>query len=115
MDQRAQLKFLLVMAASDGGLAQEELHMLSDRAKQFGLGLDEFEQIVNEVTGGSVELTFPESKEDRMTLLTDVIRMMGADGELHEKEKNLFALMAAQMEITQDDVNLIVDRALGDS
>ena len=101
MDKVAQLKFLLVMAASDGGLAREELLMLTDRARQFGMELDEFEQVVNEVTGGEVELTFPESKEDRMTLLTDVIRMMGADGELHDLAQELNAPQMSAWQFAQ--------------
>ncbi len=111
MERLTQLKFLLVMAASDGGLAPEELRMLSDRAKDWGVDLDEFEQIVTEATGDEIELDIPTSREDRILLLTDVIRMMGADGVLHEKEKELFALMATKLEFTNEEVNQLIDEA----
>jgi len=103
---------MLVMAASDGGLSEEELRLLMDRAKGWGFDHEEFTSIVDEVTGENVDLKIPDTKEDRMALLTDVVRMMGADGTLHDQEKQLFAMMADQMEINDDDVNKIIDAAV---
>ena len=51
---------------------------------------------------------------DRMEMLTSVVRMMGADGELHETEKELFALIAAKMELSNNEVNEVIDRAMAD-
>ncbi len=111
MDVQGRLKFLIVMAASDGGLSEEELAMLSQRARAWGISLDEFEQIVNDATGDDIELAIPNSQEERLSLLTELVRMMGADGKLHQNEKELFALIAARMEISEADVNRAIDIA----
>ena len=112
MDHRAKMKFLLVMAAADGGLSEEELRFLFDRANQWGFSADEFTEIVGEVTGEEVGLEMPESKEARRELLIDLVKVMGADGKLHELEKQLFANAAAKMELSEDEVNEIIDEAL---
>ena len=113
MEHRDHLKFMLVMGASDGGLSDEERRLLFDRAQSWGISKEEFAGIVDEVTGEEVDLAIPETKEARMAMLTDVVRMMGADGKLHEQEKQLFAVMAEQMELSEDDVNRIIDTAIG--
>ena len=112
MDQRSKMKFLLVMAAADGGLAEEELRFLFDRANDWGFSADQFTEIVDEVTVEEVELEMPESKEEKVSLLTDLVKIMGADGKLHEMEKQLFANAAGRMEMTEEEVNQIIDAAL---
>ena len=113
MEKRSKMKFLLVMAASDGGLAEEELRFLFDRANEWGFSADEFTKIVDEVTSDDdVELDMPESKEDKTSLLTDLVKIMGADGKLHDMEKQLFANAAARMEMSEDEINGIIDAAL---
>lgn len=106
------MKFLLVMAAADGGLSEEELRFLFDKANECGFSADQFTEIVDEVTKEEVDLEMPESKEDKTSLLTDLVKMMGADGKLHDMEKQLFANAAARMEMTEDEVNQIIDAAL---
>ena len=104
-----QLKFMLVMAAADGGLAAEELHLLTDRAQQWGISSDEFVKIVEDAAQADLVLPFPETESERSQLLMDVIRMMGADGKLHAAEKKLFALAAAKMGIETEALNRIID------
>jgi len=111
MDRFARLKSMLLMAAADGGLSREELQLLSDRAVEWGLSLDEFESIVEQATGGEVELTIPVVKSDRKEMLVDMVRMMGADGVMHDQEKQLFALVAAKRELSVDEVNEVIDLA----
>ena len=42
--------------------------------------------------------------------MTDLIRMMAADGHLNESEKRLFALAAAKMNFSNEKVNQLIDR-----
>ncbi len=48
-------------------------------------------------------------------MLSDLIRMMGADGRLSEVEKRLFALSAAKMGISRAEINTIIDDLTGKS
>ncbi len=43
-------------------------------------------------------------------MLSDLIRMMAADGKLSEVEKRLFALAAAKMGVERKDLEAIIDR-----
>jgi hypothetical protein len=45
-------------------------------------------------------------------MLKEMIRLMAADGELAETEKNLCAAASASMEITSDEFNVIIDALL---
>lgn len=47
-------------------------------------------------------------------MLRDLIRMMAADGDLADVEKDLFATAAAKMEISEDELNQIIDSVLLD-
>ena len=115
MSRLEQLKYLLVMAASDGGCSEEELRLLSDRAQQWGISLDEFETIVQEATDNNVDLDSPAGRPERRQILTDLVHMMGADGRLHPTEKELFAALATRWCFSQEDVDQIVDDATGAS
>ena len=55
-------------------------------------------------------LRLPTDPAEQEALLTDLIRMMAADGQLSEAEKRLFALAAAKMNFDSNRVNQLIDR-----
>jgi hypothetical protein len=59
-------------------------------------------------------LAIPSGSEERQEMLRDLIRMMAADGDLADVEKDLFATAAAKMEISEDELNQIIDSVLLD-
>lgn len=109
MENLELLKNLMVMAAIDGKLADEEMELLLDRAKQWGIVEDDFKATLEYAGDPDAALTLPESKSQRLQLLSDLVRVMAADGELAELEKNLFALAAAHMDISDAELDRILD------
>ena len=114
MSRYQLIRNLLAMAASDGSLSQGELELLSDRAVRWGISETEFVSAVEYAVSPDAELEIPAGREERGELLRELLHVMAADGRLEETEKQLFAAVAGAMEISQADLNTIIDEALGD-
>lgn len=80
-------KLLLAMAMADGVFDPKELELLADRAIFWGISADEFERILDnpEITDEESE-AMPVDMEERAALLSELILMAFADGELDESE-----------------------------
>ena len=111
---KENLRHLFAIAAADGQFTLGELRLLGDRAISWGITDDEFEALLDEASRGDAELMIPADQDDRRRLLSDLVRMMAADGELHPKEKELFAVIASKMEITIVELNQIIDETIAD-
>ena len=46
-------------------------------------------------------------------MMSDLIRIMAADGKLSEVDKRLFALAAAKMGLERDEIDGLIDRLVG--
>lgn len=114
MFNKEKLRHLVAMAAADGRVAVEELRLLGDRAISWGITDDEFEAVLTEATRGDVDLEIPKDEADRRALLSDLVRMMAADGNLHAHEKELFAVIASNMDISVAVLNEVIDQTIAD-
>ena len=114
MTPQDKFRYLIQMAAVDESITREELRMLGQRALAWGLSDGDFQALLEEAIRGDSQLVLPESQEERVNLLADLVRMMGADGKLDEREKRLFAVVAARSSITSDQLNQIIDAAIID-
>jgi hypothetical protein len=112
MHRKDSLRYLLLMAAVDGRLDREELMLLTDRALLWGVTDDEFEAILDEASAGTTELLLPITHDEKMRTLVSMIDMMAADGHVTDQEKLLFAKLAIHMNISNTQVEEIIDTAL---
>jgi uncharacterized tellurite resistance protein B-like protein len=110
-----QFRHLIAMAAADGRMDENELRMLSNRALQLGVTDDEFEDVLHTAITHREQLSIPSDHRDRVALLQDLLRMMAADGRLDQREKSLFAIVAATMQISPNELNLIIDTVLAEA
>ena len=102
-------KNLVVMAAADRSFTSEEIQYLTMRAHKIGLSDEEFRTAMDFAMSGEGSIDLPESESDRKELLTGLIKVMAADGDLAEVEKEMFAVAAANMDITAEDLNALID------
>ena len=102
---------LVNLAAVDGKFTEEEIQFLVMRAEVWGIPTDEFETALAGLHN-EVQLSLPESREERIEMLREMIRLMAADGELAETEMGLCAAASASMEISSDEFAAIVDSLL---
>lgn len=112
MSNRDQLKNMVIMAAADGTMTEHEIALLVDRCTQLGLHELDLENAISYALSQEAALKLPTEKSEQLKMLEDLIRMMGADGQLREVEKRLFALAAAKMGIGRDEINGVIDRVV---
>ncbi len=105
---------LLTMAAADKKVNEAELGFLAERAFELGISNEDFHEALQRAVKSEGELTIPPGAADRRSLLKDLIRMMAADGEMDAREKELFAHVAAVMEISTEDLHQVIDATLAE-
>ncbi|MEL6109830.1 MAG: TerB family tellurite resistance protein [Planctomycetota bacterium] len=111
-DRIRHLRNLVVMAFADGELGESEVTLLAERCQELGLGESDLNHAIRFGLGDDAALELPAEGEQRTELMADLIRMMAVDGVLAESEKRLFALAAAKMEMSSEDLNRLIDTAL---
>ena len=110
MQQLDHLKNLVIMAAADGSLSEQEIALLVDRCSDLGLAEEDLEKAIDFALSGQAKLRFPVDRGEQNRMLADLIRMMAADGKLSEVEKRLFALAAAKMGIERVELDALIDQ-----
>ncbi|MDX2304552.1 MAG: hypothetical protein NW226_17220 [Microscillaceae bacterium] len=93
---------LYLIAAVDKQLAKEETSFLVEVAQQMGITPREAAEIM--MTRNERTLVVPESEEERLIQLEDIIVMMMVDKKIHEKEYQL--CLAYTRAIGKDRVTL---------
>ena len=114
MDPVDSFRNLLLMAASDGRMSESELRLLSHRATEWGITDDQFEDAIEQALSGRAELTLPEEAGEKTEFLKDMIRMMAADGEMSEPEKQLFALASSVLGFDGKQLNRLIDEVINE-
>jgi uncharacterized tellurite resistance protein B-like protein len=113
VQQLDHLKNLVIMAAADGSLSEQEIALLIDRCGALGLQEEDLEKAIAFALSGDAKLKFPVDRGEQNAMLADLIRMMAADGKLAEVEKRLFALAAAKMGIERVELDALIDQLVG--
>ncbi|QDV44772.1 Tellurite resistance protein TerB [Stieleria neptunia] len=111
-DRMRQLRNLVVMAMADGTIGEREVSFVAERCHELGLGEAELSRAIRYGLGDDAALELPQDPEGRKELMIDLVRMMAADGVLDESEKRLFALAAAKMEMSTEQLNQLLDQTL---
>lgn len=112
MDRVQLFENIVVMALADGGISRDEFNLLSDRCQQWGIADHQFREAIDRASSPNAEFHIPADAEARRNLLRETVQMMGADGLLAEGEKRLFAIAAAAMQISSDELNAIIDSVI---
>ena len=100
------------MAMADGSIGEREVGFVADRCHELGLGEAELNHAIRYGLGDEAALELPTDPSERNELMVDLVKMMAADGVLEENEKRLFALAAAKMDISSEELNKLLDKTL---
>jgi len=103
---------LMLLAAADGKLTEEEIAFLAVRAENLGISQDDVESAIAGASTGAADLVIPDSHNDRVELLQQMITLMAVDGELADVEKTLCATASAAMGFSINEFNEIIDSLL---
>ncbi|MFZ4470714.1 MAG: TerB family tellurite resistance protein [Pirellula sp.] len=107
------LKNLVIMAAADGSLTEGEIALLVDRCAELGLEDADLGRAVQFALSDHASLKLPSDRKEQIDMLSDMIRIMAADGKLNELEKRLFALAAAKMRVDRKELDDLIDKLVG--
>jgi uncharacterized tellurite resistance protein B-like protein len=113
MDKLQLFRNLMLLAASDGKLTEEEIAFLSLRSARWGISDGEFRAALADARDHRAEFVVPPGREQRRELLADMLRMMAVDGKLDERERNAFALVSAAMGLQEDELDELIDTVCG--
>ncbi len=112
MDKLELFQNLVNLAAADQKFTDEEIAFLVDRALKLGIPNEEFETALTGIREGTLEVKLPEKHEDRVELMKEMIRLMAADGELADLEKQLCAHASARMDFTSQQFGELLDQVI---
>ncbi len=98
------------MSAADGSLSENEIALLVDRCHELELTEEHLEKAISFALSRKATMALPKEVAEQETVLEDLIRMMAADGQLAESEKQLFALTAAKMGFPNDRLDSLIER-----
>ena len=115
MNSLDHLKNLVIMAAADGSLSEHEIGLLIDRCGGLGLQEEDLEKAIAFALSDGAKMRLPIDRAEQNAMLSELIRMMAADGQLLEVEKRLFALAAARMGIDKRDLDALIDELVDKS
>ena len=113
MQHLDHLKNLVIMASADGSLSEQEIALLVDRCGEMGLDEADLGKAVSYALSDEAALKLPTEKNEQIAMLSDLVRIMAADGKLSEVEKRLFALAAAKMGIERSELDDLIDKLVG--
>jgi hypothetical protein len=106
---------LVNLAAVDNKFTDEEIQFLAERAEKWNISSDEFETAIAGISTGELQVKIPESFEDRVVMLKEMVRLMAVDGELAETEKRLCAYASGRMDFTTQQFSQILDEVIQES
>lgn len=110
-----RFQHLLAMAAADSRMNEAELGFLSERAFALGISEEEFHDALQTALKGESQLAIPPGAADRRSLLKDLIMMMAADGDLQDREKELFGQIASLMDVETEELHSIIDATIAEN
>ena len=115
MSPLERFQHLLAMAAADERMNEAELGFLAQRAQTLGISQGQFHDAMQVALSGNSNLAIPTGAAERRALLKDLILMMAADGNLDDREKELFGHIAATMDIDTDELHRIIDATIAEN
>ena len=115
MDRTELFHSLVNLAAVDGKFTEEEIQFLADRAEKWEIPKDEFETALAGISTGSFEFNVPESYDDRVSMMKEMLRLVASDGELADMEKQICSLVAGKMDFTAHEFEDIIQSVLNEA
>lgn len=107
--ERAKKYFqnLFLVAIADGKLATEERELLVGVAIRMGLSIRDSSSIMRNIK--QEEFHIPDTPEQQMLHLSDIVKVMMIDKEIHEKEYELCLGYALKIGQTEDSLQEIIE------
>lgn len=103
---------LVLLASADGRFTQEEVTFLAMKAEKWNISSDDVESALAGASTGEAEIVVPETHEEKVELLREMILLMAVDGHLAEVEKRICATASAAMDFSSAEFDEILQSVL---
>lgn len=105
--RESHIKNLLEMAIADGNLDEEEFELVTFIASKFNMTIEEVASIRDHAS----EISFipPSSFKAKVLQLYDLVQIMLADLEIHEKELKLCRQLATKLQLDPSIVDSLIE------
>jgi uncharacterized tellurite resistance protein B-like protein len=97
---------LYLVAIADKILSPEEKEYLIHVAQKMGISTRESSDIM--LNSQHLDIVIPETKEEQLTQMEDVITMMMMDKKIHDKEYDLCLKFAQKIGLSKKDLDLLI-------
>lgn len=98
---------LYLVAIADGKLAIEERELLVGVAMRMGLSIRDSSEIMRNI--GQTDFHIPDTPDMQMSHLSDIVKTMMIDKEIHEKEYELCLGYASKIGQSEDALQEIIE------
>ncbi len=105
-------KNLYLTAIADSKLAYEETAFLVQVAKHMGISSREASDIM--FGTDTHEISIPDTEQEKMTQLEDIVMMMMIDRKIHEREYDLCLSFAKAIGVNQPDLDRLILKIIKD-
>ncbi len=108
MNEKLKAHFLRIYALmlADGRIDPRELSVLYEIGKKRGVTTEEINAVVMK-PGGSNYL--PDTIEEKVIMLYDLVQLAWADGEIQEEERRMVESICAKMGFPTENIHSIAD------
>jgi uncharacterized tellurite resistance protein B-like protein len=115
LDKVAKFKLLAVSATIDGDMGKDEHTLLSAYASRLKIEAARSKGILAELKQGkNPDIQVPESKDERLELLQEIIKIISADDMITNRELLYFQKVARFFKIDYDEATKYLRDAMHD-
>ena len=101
-------QLLVLVACADGEASAEEMQIIMEHAKQFGISGERFNAIVKQAGEGKVQFVVPDKMEEREKNIRALVKMANANGSIDENELQLIKNVANKYGISESFVDKLL-------
>jgi uncharacterized membrane protein YebE (DUF533 family) len=106
-EKKTAVRNAIVVMASDGRVDERELAMLEQICGRVGLGRDELAKLL--ASPRNVRFAIPQTREERVRQILDLVFMMMADGEVDSRELAMCTDLAERMGFSKAVVPILLE------
>ena len=111
-ERLSHVKTLLALAFADGKLEKNEITAIAAFAARENVDVEEVQKMLD----GKDNVTFipPQTEEDKIQYLHDLVLLMIADGTISEKEYELCKAVADQFGYREEAIDILLKKIIED-
>ena len=111
-ERLSHVKTLLALAYADGKLEKNEITAIATFAARENVDVEEVQKMLD----GKDKVNFipPQSEEDKVQYLYDLVLLMIADGNINEKEYALCKAVADQFGYREEAIDILLKKIIED-